>query len=106
MSQSPVPAHHSVQSGGASVVFDHVYNVGQLQVVCKDLGNAGTWGVDALFDDDTWREVQATNLALVGVFTTDKIVRALRVKFANLAPGDNPIATLSVVGRTLRHSVA
>lgn len=80
--------------------------VGNFQITCKALGG-GTWGVDGLFKDAVWRELQATGVLVeASVFhVVEKFaVLGVRVKFAAVAPGTTTVVTVSAQGREHRFS--
>lgn len=79
--------------------------VGNFQITCKTLGG-GTWGVEGLFKDDIWRELQAATLTQPSVFHIDEKYALLgfRVKFANVAGGTTTVITVSAQGRGHRFS--
>lgn len=92
----------SVVIGRNEVGFPLDAAAGCYQLVTDGVG-AGTWGVDALFPDEVWRNVQAATLVQASVWTLDEkfVVRGLRVIYANLA-GATPSATFSAQGRIIR----
>lgn len=97
----------------ASVVFDYektglkMPSIGHKQfTVAGDL-DGGTWGIDGLFLDDTWRPLASGKDATQFVHLGDEyICKAYRVTFAGAGAGAAVTVSFAALGRQQRFGIA